>query len=192
MNMISFSPTGFHLASGSDDHTVRLWDAISSTSIAKVEGHFNLVNTGAFLSDGLHRASGSNDHTVQLQNAIFGPSITKLGGHSDPVTTVAFSPDGLHLASGSLDCTVQLWDVISGASIATLEGHSHGVTTVKYSLDGCTLISCAPTETLVWDLTSQPPSCQASGSPFAAPEPLVTLGPLIRTWSDHDRWIKVE
>ena len=63
---VSFSSDGQTLASGSFDHTVRLWDVESGQQIAVLQGHTSYVTSVSFSSDGQTLASGSLDHTVRL------------------------------------------------------------------------------------------------------------------------------
>ena len=99
------------LASGSDDNTIRLWDAATGTHQWTLTGHTSNVNGVAFSPDGGTLASGSTDRTIRLWDAVTGAHQRTLTGHTSSVMSVAFSPDGYTLASGCLDGTVLLWEL---------------------------------------------------------------------------------
>ena len=64
---VAFSPNSKWVASGSEDKTVRIWDAETGNVVAgPFEGHTNLVNSVAFSHDGKQVASGSWDNTVRI------------------------------------------------------------------------------------------------------------------------------
>ena len=128
------------VASGSDDDTVRLWDAGTGAALQTLEGHSDPVWSVAFSPDGKVVASGSGDHTVRLWDAGTGAALQTLEGHSDWVWSVAFSPDGKVVASGSDDGTIRLWDAGTGAALQTLE---LGITTktLSFSTSGQYLIT---------------------------------------------------
>jgi len=107
VHSVTFSPDGLLLASGSDDCSIRFWDATSGRPIMALEGHSEAVLSVAFSWDGLWLASGSKDHTVCLWSATLGKHITSWKDHSHWVNSVAFSRDDL-LASGSNDHSVRL------------------------------------------------------------------------------------
>jgi len=78
--------------SGSDDNTIRLWNAATGAHLRTIEGHTSLVTSVTFSPDGQTIASGSNDETIRLWNAATGAHIRTLEGHTDGVSSVTFSP----------------------------------------------------------------------------------------------------
>src|SRR3984885_4988735 len=103
---VAFSPDGSHIASGSGDQTVQIWDAKTGVHLTTLRGHSDWVHSVAFSPNGSHIASGSQDKTVRIWDAKTGVHLTTLKGHSAYVYSVAFSPDGSRIASVSSDQTV--------------------------------------------------------------------------------------
>lgn len=124
------------LASGSTDHTIKLWDMDSGECIRTLRGHTNWVLSVAFSCDRQTLASSSFDQTIRLWDSHRGCCSQILHGHTNWVLSVAFSPDGRRLASASFDQTVKLWDTQTGECLKTLQGHEGRLWSVAYSPDG--------------------------------------------------------
>jgi WD40 repeat protein len=54
------------MASASNDHTLKVWDAMTGREILTLQGHAKLVNSLAINSDGTRLASCSDDGTVKV------------------------------------------------------------------------------------------------------------------------------
>ncbi len=139
---VAFSPDGKTLASGSHDHTVKLWDVRTGKNIATFQGH-GWSESLAFSPDGKTlAATGTVGSTIRLWDVASGKNTATLNGHNSVVECVAFSPDGKTLASGGFGNAIDLWDAASGKNIATLAGSGPAATIIlslAFSLDGKTL-----------------------------------------------------
>ena len=56
---VAFSPDGKRIVSGSQDQTVKVWDADKGTETLTLKGHTQLVTSVAFSPDGKRIVSGS-------------------------------------------------------------------------------------------------------------------------------------
>jgi WD40 repeat protein len=129
------------VASASEDHTVKIWDASTGREIQTLAGHTRPVVGVAYSPDGQTLASASWDSTVKLCDVSTGKLLRTLAGHRDAVMCVAFHPDGKELATGSWDHTVKIWNVANGKIVRTLTPQPHGILSIAYSRDGNILAS---------------------------------------------------
>jgi WD40 repeat protein len=109
LNSVVFSTDGHTVATASDDHTVRLWDAVDGSPRGVLEGHIDRVDGLAFSPDG-RLASSAWDKTIRLWDPAGKQTLLVLKGHAGRIRNIAFSPDGRTLASVSYDRTMKLWE----------------------------------------------------------------------------------
>ncbi|UUM20818.1 NACHT domain-containing protein [Mycoavidus sp. SF9855] len=146
---VAYSPSGDQIASGSEDRTVRVWDAETGALAHTLQGHTGSVNSVAYSPSGVQIASGSNDNTVRVWDAETGALPHILRGHTMAVSSVAYSPSGSQIASGSVDNTVRLWDAQTGALAHILQEHTDIVRSVVYSPSGSQIASSSHDQ-MVW------------------------------------------
>jgi WD40 repeat protein len=155
VSAVAWSPDGKHIASGSWDKTVQVWDAVNGGNVSTYKEHSSKVYAVAWSPDGKRIASGGDDHTVQVWDAVDGSHVIVYKGHSYAVLEVAWSPDGKRIASGSLDKTVQVWNAADGGNAFTYQGHSDVVLAVEWSPDGKRIASGSYDNTVqVWDVVN--------------------------------------
>ena len=163
VSAVAVSPDGRFIVSGSQDRTVKVWDAQSGALLRSLKGHTS-VSAVAVSPDGCFIISGSWDQTVKVWDAQSGALLRSLGGHTGPVLAVAVSSDGRFIVSGSWDGTVKVWDAQSGALLRSLKGHTDFVFDVAVSPDGRFLVSGLGDGTVkVWDAQNGELLCSLKG-----------------------------
>jgi WD40 repeat protein len=138
VNSVAWSPDRRHVASGSDDHTVRIWDAVKAKPVSVLRGHRLQVNSVAWSPDGRHLASASDDETVKVWNWAAEEVVHTLSGHKQAVQSVTWSPDGKRLASAGEGSMVRVWDSATGKESLCLfsKERTEPIVSVAWSPDG--------------------------------------------------------
>jgi WD40 repeat protein len=159
VNCTVYSRNGTQLATGSSDHTVRIWSTLSGDALYVLKGHTGPVKGVAFSPAGVQLVSGSDDGTVRTWDARVGHALAILGDHTSSVNSVVYSPDGSQIASSNTnskgDEDVRLWDARSGDIKHILTGHYGDVSSLAYSPDGRQLASCSKLKGIhLWDSLS--------------------------------------
>jgi len=125
ISSIQYSIDGSKIASGSNDKSVRIWDANTGKELLKMTGHEDFINSISFSPVGRRVASCSRDGSIRIWDSLSpltngnSETDTALAVINDAYDTcfkVAFSPDGLLLASqGRMNDEyvdiIRIWDV---------------------------------------------------------------------------------
>lgn len=138
--------SGNRIVSGSDDNTLRVWNATTGKHLKSLVGHTGGVWCSQF--DGSTIVSGSTDRTLRVWDVESGNCKHVLQGHTSTVRCMAMH--GNIVVSGSRDATLRVWNIENGACMETLQGHVAAVRCVQY--DGKRVVSGAYDYLVkVWD-----------------------------------------
>lgn len=135
---LAFSPDSLHLASGSGDTTLRLWDLTTETPHHTCTGHRNWVLCVAWSPDSLKVASADKVGEIRVWCPNTGNLLGRpLIGHKKWISCLSWepyhkNPECRYLASAGNDNDVRIWDVVLGTCIKVIAGHTGPVTAVRW------------------------------------------------------------
>jgi WD40 repeat protein len=144
------------IASGSDDGTVQIWDAMTGRKISTYRDHSCEVSTLAWSPGGKWIASAAIDGMVHIWAPDNMRKISTYTRHTDKVTALSWSPDAKWVASASIDGTVQVWDATTGHREFIYRSHAHPVHAVAWSSNGQYIASAGEDmEVHVWKVPTK-------------------------------------
>jgi WD40 repeat protein len=164
VNCVAFGPDGRHLATGSDDKTVRIWDTHTGRAVTVFKGHEDEVRGVAFHPKGRLVVSGSKT-TIKVWNSLIGQTVDErtlqppgsiwIGGG-----VLALSADGKRVVVGHMKTfkpvsTVQIWEFGTWKEVISLKLEGVAVTQVAFSPDDAYVAASSLDQTVrVWDAKS--------------------------------------
>lgn len=173
---IAFNLDGQTIASGSDDHTIKLWHLVTGELLHTFTKQSGRVLSIALSPDGKTLASSnrtSDRSCIQIWDLGNGgrpqelPLLT-LPGHKKWIHSLAISPNGQILVSGGYK--IKIWHLHTGELLNTLTGHKKWVYALAISPDGQILVSSGGDKIIkIWHLPT---------------------GKLLRTISGHLDWVR--
>jgi RNA polymerase sigma factor (sigma-70 family) len=153
---LTFSPDGRTLAAGgTDEHSVRFFDAATGREQQPFTGHQNEIVAAIPALDGLTMLSAGKDGVVYQWDPRSGTASRHWRANNSGITAMALVPNTatVILASGSL---LRLCDLMTGKEIRRYVGHGGGIDAIACSPDGTLLASggWADHTIRLWDIAT--------------------------------------
>ena len=136
---IAFDRYGRYLATGSMDHSVKIWNAQTGELLRTLKEHDGAIHSIAFAPNGIYLATAGSDAIIRVYRASTGQQLARLSGHMGTVRSLDFDPTSQRLASCG-EHSIRIWDVRSREELVTI-GWDFAITTLAFSPDGTTLLA---------------------------------------------------
>ena len=142
--------------SGSDDHSIIVWDSVSEKEIFRLQGHTNAVNALVLTKNDEYLISGSWDNSIKVWDWKNAQEVLNLDGHTAGVYCFAMSKDAKTLISGAGDGTARIWDLEQLMQIGLLDCVGNSVFGLALTSDEQTVLTGGWDATIrVWELSTR-------------------------------------
>jgi hypothetical protein len=152
---LALSKDGKRLAAGgSQDRTVRVWDAAADFKLEQsIENHADWIFGVAFSPDGKHLLTCSRDKTAKVWDLATKESVLTFPDHQNTVYGVAIKPDGKVGVSCGEDNQLRFWNATGdGKQIRNAAGHGKAVLRVAYHPSKPLVATCSADSTVkIWN-----------------------------------------
>jgi U4/U6 small nuclear ribonucleoprotein PRP4 len=187
-----------HLATASDDNTIKLWSfdpQISYQKSTSLKGHKDKVNDIDFAKVNYYLGSVSNDQTFKIWDLATKINILSQDGHVAPINCLSFQADGALCATGDNSGIGFIWDLRTGRRIMVIDGHTSKITCMNFNSNSYQLATGGDDNTLrIWDLRKNgkmniiPAHMNTVKSVYFNNDLMLTAGfdGLIKLWSSRD------
>jgi len=150
------------LSSGSDDCTIKVWDARIRRCTQTYQDKYQILST-AWNEGGNQVFFGGIENVIKVYDLRKGDILYQMVGHFDSITGLSLSPDGSYLLSNSMDNTLCVWDIRPYAPqercVKTLHGHQSNfeknLLRCSWSPDGSRVTAgSADRNVFIWEVKS--------------------------------------
>uniref|UniRef100_A0A1B0FJL0 U3 small nucleolar RNA-associated protein 15 homolog n=1 Tax=Glossina morsitans morsitans TaxID=37546 RepID=A0A1B0FJL0_GLOMM len=141
VHRVNFTADLLHIASFSDDKTVKLWDITSEKSLHTFSDHYDYVRAGAVNPVSANViVSGGYDGKINVYDSRTQQPTFNID-HGCPVESLLFLPTGgIFLSAGGTE--VRVWDIFAGCRLlAKLSQHHKTVTCLRLGSNGKRILS---------------------------------------------------
>lgn len=142
VSCVAVTPDGKYVVSGSEDHTIKIWELATGRLLRSLEGHSDDVRAIAVTPDSNIVVSGGDDNAIKIWQLATGKLLRSFEGHDrGGVTAIQIAHDGRYFVSGGGDNIVKLWELGTGKLIKGFVGHSDSIRSIAMTPDGRRIVS---------------------------------------------------